>query len=75
MFHWPQAKRRQNELSFKNQNRFNTGCRIDTKIKPEKLAKKLGIGTLTVSDILKKKEEYEILKKITKVNLLKTGSC
>ena len=57
-------------------NRFNSGCRIGTKIKPKQLAEKFGIGTSNVSDILKKKEEYEFLKKkIRKVNLLKTGSC
>ena len=75
MSHRPQAKHRRIELYLKTKIDFIQAAKSVPKLYQKQLAEKFGISTSTVSDILKKKEEYEFLKKFTKVNLLKTGSC
>ena len=75
MSHRPQAKRRRTELLLKTKRDLIRAAESVPKLNQKQLTEKCGIGTSTVSDILKIKEEYEFLKKITKVNLLKTGSC
>ena len=75
MSHRPQAKRRRIELSLKTKIDLLRSAESVPKLNQKHLTEKFGIGTSTVSDILKKKEEYEFLKKFTKANLLETGSC
>ena len=51
----PQAKRRQIELSLKTKIDLIRDAESVPKLNQKQLAEKFGIGSLTVSDILKKK--------------------
>ena len=73
--HRSQAKRRRIELRLKTKIDLIRAAESVPNLNQKQLAVTFGSGTSTVSDILKKKEEYELLKKITKVNLLKIGYC
>ena len=75
MSHRPQAKRRRIELSLKTKIDLIRAAELVPKLNQKQLAEKFGIGISTVSDILKRKEEYKFLKKFTNVYLLKNGSC
>ena len=58
MSHRPQAKRRRIELSLKTKKDLIRATESVPKLHQNQLTEKFGIGTSTVSDILKKKEEY-----------------
>ena len=58
MFHHPQAKRRRIELSLKTKIDLIRAAESVPKLNQNQLTEKFGIGTSTVFDILKKKEEY-----------------
>ena len=61
MSHPPQAKRRRIDLSLKTKIDLLWSAELVPKLNQKQLAEKFGIGTLTVSDIFKEKEEYEFL--------------
>ena len=58
MSHRPQAKCRQIELSLKTKIDLLRAAELVPKLNQKQLAEKFGIGLSTVSDILKKKDEY-----------------
>ena len=58
MSHRPEAKRMRIELSLKTKIDLIRAVESVPKLNQKQLAEKFGIGTSTVSDIFKKKEEY-----------------
>ena len=58
MSHGPQAKRRRIELSLKTKIDLILTAKSVPKLNQNQLTETFGIVTSTVSDILKKKEEY-----------------
>ena len=58
MSHRPQAKHRRIELSLKTKIDLIQAAESVPKLNQKQITEQFGIGTSTVSDILKKKEEY-----------------